>query len=89
MFCQTKPESRGSVVVTGGTGGLGQVLVRHLADQGFRVFAATRAEGPGTPFPGVTLVRLDVTDDRSVAAAGLIAEEVGAGAFRDSSTTPA
>jgi pteridine reductase len=38
-------ESRGSALVTGGTGRVGRVLAARLEEAGFRVFAAGRADG--------------------------------------------
>lgn len=38
-------DSRGSALVTGGTGRVGRVLVSRLEEAGFRVFAAGRADG--------------------------------------------
>ena len=38
-------ESRGSALVTGGTGRVGSVLAARLEEAGFRVFAAGRADG--------------------------------------------
>lgn len=60
------------VTVFGGTGFLGRRVVRHLADQGFAVRAASRHPGRDSPQAGdgtVEPVQADVTDDRSVAAA--------------------
>ncbi|MGF6230585.1 uncharacterized protein YbjT (DUF2867 family) [Inquilinus ginsengisoli] len=60
------------VTVFGGTGFLGRRVVRHLADQGFPVRAASRHPGRDPPRAGdraVEPVQADVTDDRSVAAA--------------------
>jgi NADH dehydrogenase len=60
------------VTVFGGTGFLGRRVVRHLADQGFPVRAASRHPGRDSPRAGdgaVEPVQADVTDDRSVAAA--------------------
>ena len=38
-------DSRGSALVTGGTGKVGRVLAERLEEAGFRVFAAGRADG--------------------------------------------
>ncbi|MFE0757930.1 complex I NDUFA9 subunit family protein [Inquilinus sp. NPDC058860] len=62
--------ARPLVTVFGGTGFLGRRVVRHLAEQGFAVRAASRHPGRDPPPAGtVEPVRADVADDRSVAAA--------------------
>jgi NAD(P)-dependent dehydrogenase (short-subunit alcohol dehydrogenase family) len=59
----------GTVLVTGGTGGLGVVLARHLAARGHRLVLASRQ---GVPVPelgaGVTVVPCDVSDREAVHA---------------------
>ncbi|MGO1077055.1 complex I NDUFA9 subunit family protein [Inquilinus sp. CA228] len=63
--------ARPVVTVFGGTGFLGRRLVRHLADQGFAVRAASRHGQAMLPAgeDDVEPVRADVTDDHSVAVA--------------------
>jgi uncharacterized protein YbjT (DUF2867 family) len=64
--------ARPLVTVFGGTGFLGRRVVRHLADQGFTVRAASRHPGRDSPRAGdgtVEPIQADATDDRSVAAA--------------------
>ncbi|WP_225768192.1 complex I NDUFA9 subunit family protein [Inquilinus sp. Marseille-Q2685] len=64
--------ARPLATVFGGTGFLGRRVVRHLAEQGFAVRAASRHPGHDPPQAGdgaVEPVRADVADDRSVAAA--------------------
>jgi len=57
-----------TVLVTGANRGLGARLTEQLLDRGASVYAAAR--NPDTiTFPGVTPVRLDITDPASVAAA--------------------
>lgn len=60
-----------TVVVTGGTRGIGAGVVLALANAGWRVIAASANEEERRAFgtrPGITLADLDVTDDASVAA---------------------
>ena len=54
------------VVVTGAAGDLGRTLCRSFADDGYQVYAADVA--PVEPRPGITQVRLDVTDADAVRA---------------------
>jgi NAD(P)-dependent dehydrogenase (short-subunit alcohol dehydrogenase family) len=59
-----------SVLVTGAGGGIGTALTRALSDRGFVVYAGVRGDAPELAgLPGVRIVRLDVTDERSVADA--------------------
>jgi NAD(P)-dependent dehydrogenase (short-subunit alcohol dehydrogenase family) len=58
-------------VVTGGTRGIGEGVARALAAAGWRVIAGGIGEaevGALRPDPNIEAVRLDVTDDASVAA---------------------
>ena len=57
------------VLVTGATGGLGRALVELLAQRGHRVIAAAREPERLQGRAGVTPLRLDVTDPRSIEAA--------------------
>jgi NAD(P)-dependent dehydrogenase (short-subunit alcohol dehydrogenase family) len=65
--------SRGSVLVTGSSSGIGQACVTRLAAAGFDVLAGIRRRpGAGSPWDGaagVTAVQLDVTDAAEIAAA--------------------
>lgn len=60
-----------TVVVTGGTGGIGAGVSRAMAEAGWQVIAASNAPAEIERFEcpdGVTTRLLDVTDDTSVAA---------------------
>ncbi|OLF06421.1 type I polyketide synthase, partial [Actinophytocola xanthii] len=56
----------GTVLITGGTGGLGGVLARHLVGRGHRVVVASRR--PGAVPEGVEAVACDVSDRDAVHA---------------------
>ncbi|WP_083661949.1 type I polyketide synthase [Actinophytocola xanthii] len=60
------PAWDGTVLITGGTGGLGGVLARHLVDRGHRVVVASRR--PGAVPEGVEAVACDVSDRDAVHA---------------------
>ncbi|MFI8521657.1 SDR family oxidoreductase [Streptomyces sp. NPDC085481] len=61
-------------VVTGANRGLGRHLAAQLTQRGAKVYAAARR--PETvDLPGVTPLRLDVTDDESIRAAARIASD--------------
>ncbi|MFE5963475.1 SDR family oxidoreductase [Streptomyces rubiginosohelvolus] len=61
-------------VVTGANRGLGRHLAAQLAEQGAKVYAAARR--PETvDLPGVTPLRLDVTDQESIREAARIASD--------------
>ncbi len=55
-----------SVLITGGTSGIGLEASRTLADKGFRVFAASRSEPREALGSGIDWVALDVCDDEAV-----------------------
>ncbi|MEV4421784.1 SDR family NAD(P)-dependent oxidoreductase [Patulibacter sp. NPDC049589] len=63
----------GIVLVTGASSGIGRATAALLAARGLRVLATVRREEDGraleAEIPGVTAVRLDVTDPASVARA--------------------
>ncbi len=61
-----------TVLVTGGTSGIGAGVSRALAAGGWRVFAGTVSDAEIAAFPatdGITTLKLDVTDAASVDAA--------------------
>ncbi|NGN64744.1 SDR family oxidoreductase [Streptomyces sp. A7024] len=61
-------------VVTGANRGLGRHLSAQLVERGAKVYAAARR--PGTvDLPGVTPLRLDVTDEESILAAARTAAD--------------
>ena len=53
------------VAVTGASGGIGRVLIEHLASLGLSVFGLDLAMDPGPP-PGVRFLPIDVTSEASV-----------------------
>lgn len=63
--------SRGYVLVTGASSGIGEACARHLADLGFNVFAGVRNPRDGERIAGdrIEPAIIDVTDDASVASA--------------------
>ena len=63
--------SKGYVFITGTSSGIGEACVRHLAAQGFNVFAGVRkqADAERIAGPRVEPVIVDVTDGASVTAA--------------------
>jgi NAD(P)-dependent dehydrogenase (short-subunit alcohol dehydrogenase family) len=64
-----------SALVTGANRGLGRHLVKQLRDRGATVYAAARNPDL-VDLPGVIPIRLDVTDERSIAAAAETASNV-------------
>jgi NAD(P)-dependent dehydrogenase (short-subunit alcohol dehydrogenase family) len=73
--------SRGAVLVTGASTGIGRATALHLGPLGFEVFAGIRREGDGQRLVadssgGVTPVILDVTDEDSITTAAERIEEV-------------
>lgn len=73
--------SRGTVVITGASSGIGEATARHLAGLGFEVFAGVRkdADAERVTSGRVRPLKIDVTDQASVdAAAAEVSEAVGA-----------
>ncbi|MBL0888630.1 SDR family oxidoreductase [Myceligenerans indicum] len=63
-----------TALVTGANRGLGRHLATQLLDRGAAVYAAVR-HPDALDLPGVTALRLDVTDDASIHAAAKIAAD--------------
>ncbi|GAA2962013.1 type I polyketide synthase [Actinokineospora diospyrosa] len=63
-------DPQGTVLITGGTGVLGRIIARHLADEyGVRKFVFANRSGAGaTDFPGARVVACDMADLDAVAA---------------------
>jgi NADP-dependent 3-hydroxy acid dehydrogenase YdfG len=65
---------RKTVLITGGSGGVGGALAKQLATEGWRVFATARDRNAIRPVMGgageVIPLALELTDAASVAAAG-------------------
>lgn len=74
-------KSRGTIVVSGASTGIGEATATHLAEQGFRVFAGVRRKADGEVLQekaDVTPLIVDITDELSVLAAGeVVARAVG------------
>jgi NAD(P)-dependent dehydrogenase (short-subunit alcohol dehydrogenase family) len=71
-----------NVLITGGAGGLGGATSRHLAEKGWRVFAADLVGEPLDRIgeeSGITPVPLDVTDLSSIEAAKAVVSEAADG----------
>ena len=72
--------SKGYVVVTGASTGIGEATARHLAGLGFNVFAGVRkdADAERIAGPRIEPLKIDVTDEASVdAAAAQVTEAAG------------
>ncbi|HEX2771783.1 MAG TPA: SDR family NAD(P)-dependent oxidoreductase [Micromonosporaceae bacterium] len=57
-----------TVLVTGGTGGLGSAVTAAFVDDGWRVVVPVRATGPA-PAPGVIAITADLLEPEAVASA--------------------
>ena len=76
------PMSKGAVVVTGASSGMGRACALRLSQAGYHVFAGVRKEQDALALKrqapaSLTPIFLDVTDADSVAAAALVSESVG------------
>src|SRR3954466_6038433 len=58
-----------TALVTGVSSGIGREIAQLLAERGARVFGTVRNPQSASPIPGVEIVRMEVTDDASVAEA--------------------
>jgi NAD(P)-dependent dehydrogenase (short-subunit alcohol dehydrogenase family) len=73
---------RGAIVVTGSSTGIGEACALHLANLGYRVFAAVRKEADAETLlgkhAGITPILFDVRDETALRrAAHFVAQEVG------------
>lgn len=57
------------VIITGASAGMGASTAKHLSDQGYRIFGASRRAETGRSSNGFTELQMDVTDENSVASA--------------------
>ncbi|MFX0573164.1 SDR family NAD(P)-dependent oxidoreductase [Nocardia nepalensis] len=75
---------RGSVFITGATGGIGAAATSLLVRQGYTVFAGIHSDnGADLTASGAKVIAIDVTDPDSVAAAAdRVASEVGEAGLR-------
>ena len=64
-----------TVLITGGSGGVGSALTKRLADDGWQVLATARDPRAIEPRDGVVAVALDLTDEASIAAAAATVHE--------------
>ena len=74
--------SRGAVVITGASTGIGRACALSLDALGFQVFAGARKAEDGESLRRASSARLrpvfiDVTDEESIAAAESVSREVG------------
>ncbi|HEX5043887.1 MAG TPA: SDR family oxidoreductase [Candidatus Polarisedimenticolaceae bacterium] len=82
MTRAVSPPRHGALVVTGASTGIGEACARHLANLGYRVFAAVRkepdAETLAQKHPNITPILFDVRDASALRqAAEFVAKEVG------------
>jgi short-subunit dehydrogenase len=68
MSHQQKQQPGPVAIITGASGGIGEVTAQALAQAGYRVFGTSR-KTPTRPTPGVEHVACDVSSDDSVEAA--------------------
>lgn len=68
--------TRGGVLITGASSGIGAAVAQELAEQGFSAFGTIRRpeDGAALAARGVVPVRMDVTDAPSIAAARVAVE---------------
>jgi NAD(P)-dependent dehydrogenase (short-subunit alcohol dehydrogenase family) len=59
-------QSKGVVLITGASSGIGQACGLHLAAYGYRVYGTSRRAGPDTPPGALAMIPMDVTSDASV-----------------------
>ena len=74
-------KDRGFVVVTGTTTGIGAATARHLADEGFHVFAGVRRKADGDTLrkhapEQLTPLIIDVTEEETISAAAAAVTDV-------------
>src|SRR5579872_6441835 len=59
-------QSKGVVLITGASSGIGQACGLHLAAQGYRVYGTSRRAAPNPPAGALSMIPMDVTNDASV-----------------------
>lgn len=57
------------VIITGASAGMGATTAKYLADRGYQVFGASRRAETGSTTNGFIGLKMDVTDEQSVATA--------------------
>lgn len=73
-------DHNGSVLITGAGGGIGTATTLRLAALGYTVYAGVRSAAPHLEgVPGIQVIRLDITEPESVAAAAARITEETAG----------
>jgi len=73
-----RPESRGAVLVTGTSSGIGRAIVECLSAAGFTVFATVRNDADRSQLESIPGVRAPIVDVTDHAAIGNAAQHVGA-----------